>query len=436
VSKSTDLFRTIFRSPILWGTLASGGFYLLVRSEVLAGPLVEQYFASHPVEYVATTMFFVGVAVLVIKGMTMLGQYARVSQSHLGTRFEPGDVVEDCNTLTGRLDRLPPWQQHDHLVGRLREALEHVRRHGSSETLDDQLKYLADLDAGRLHSSYALVRVIIWAIPILGFLGTVVGITMAIANLSPGAVEDSLPEVITGLSVAFATTTQALVLSILLMFAQYYVDQKENALLARVDERAAAELDGRFEQVSAGPDGHLVAMRRMAETMVQATEQLVRRQTELWEASIDAVNERASQLADAAGEQLQESLAAALQASLRDHARQLAAAEQSVAEQSRQRWQQTQAVQAENAERMAALQEAMAGQAEVLSRAVAATGEVSRLEDSLNRNLAALAGSRNFEQTVMSLAAAIHLLNARLADAPRGAAAVQLEPHNPSDQAA
>ncbi len=58
--------------------------------------------------------------------------------------------------------------------------LQHVRRHGSAETLDDELKYLSDIDAGRLHTGYGLFRVIVWAIPILGFLGTVIGITMAL----------------------------------------------------------------------------------------------------------------------------------------------------------------------------------------------------------------------------------------------------------------
>ena len=39
---------------------------------------------------------------------------------------------------------------------------------------------------------------------------------------------------------------------IVLMFTQYYVDQKENALLATVDDRATAELEGRFEQIPSG----------------------------------------------------------------------------------------------------------------------------------------------------------------------------------------
>jgi hypothetical protein len=50
----------------------------------------------------------------------------------------------------------------------------------------------------------------------------------------------------------------------------------------------------------------------------------------------------------------------------------------------------------------------------VLTRVVEATGQVARLEETLNRNLAALSGSQNFEETLMSLAAAIQLLSARL----------------------
>ena len=46
---------------------------------------------------------------------------------------------------------------------------------------------------------------------------------------------------------------------------------------------------------------------------------------------------------------------------------------------------------------------------------VAATGDVAKLEEVLNRNLKSLAGAKNFEDTVMSLAAVIHLLNSRLA---------------------
>ncbi|MEI2659369.1 MAG: MotA/TolQ/ExbB proton channel family protein [Bifidobacterium adolescentis] len=51
-----------------------------------------------------------------------------------------------------------------------------------------------------------LIRTITWAVPILGFLGTVIGITMAIANITPDQLESSLGEVTAGLAVAFDTT--------------------------------------------------------------------------------------------------------------------------------------------------------------------------------------------------------------------------------------
>ena len=436
MTKSNNAFLAISRSPILWGSLASAGFYALVRSEVLSGKLIEQYFVSHPVEYVATTLFFVALAVLLLKGLDILGQYSRLAEGVLGQRCSSGDLLSDCDALLTRLDRTPAARRADYLPRRLHETLEHVRRRGSADSLDEHLKYLADLDAGRLDASYALVRVIIWAIPILGFLGTVIGITLAIANLSPGAVEDSLPQVVTGLSVAFATTTQALVLSIVLMFAQYYVDRKETALLAVVDDRAAAELEGRFEQIPSGPDGQLMATRRMTETVIQATEHLVRRQTELWKASIDESNRRSAQLATATTEQLQTVLGGALNEGLKLFARELAVAEQAAVERSRRHWEKAQQIHSQDLQAMGSLQASLTDQADVLRRAVEAAGEVVRLEDVLNHNLAALSGAKNFEQTVMSLAAAIHLLNARLAETPSDQAAVQLDPDKRTTQAA
>ena len=436
MTKSSDVFQTVVKSPILWGALASAGFYGLIHSEVLAGEFVQRYFASHPVEYVATTMFFIGLAVLALKLVEMLAQYPGLSESLLGPMSRTGQPVDDCDALLGRLARLPRRRQNDYLVRRLREAIEHVRRARSAETLDDHLKYLADLDADRLHARFALVRVIIWAIPILGFLGTVIGITLAIAKLAPQALEDSLPAVTAGLGVAFDTTALALGLSIVLMFAQFLTDRAGSALLARVDDRATAELGGRFEQIPAGPDGQLVAVRRMAEAVVQVTERLVQQQAELWQASMEAAGKRWANMAHAAGEQLQKSLAAAMAESLQTHAQQLAAAEQSTTRQNQHHWQQVQQTQVQQTQAMASLQAAMARQGEVLTRAIEVTGEVAGLEESLNRNLAALAGSKNFEQTVMSLAAAIHLLNARLAEKPAGAPPVKLEANKRTPQAA
>ncbi|MFH1264424.1 MAG: hypothetical protein ABIK89_01765, partial [Planctomycetota bacterium] len=201
----------------------------------------------------------------------------------------------------------------------------------------------------------------------------------------------------------------------------------ENSLLAQVDQRVEEELVGRFERLRNGPDGQLVAVRRMVETLIDSTEQLVRQQTELWQASIDAAHRRWATMAEAGAEQLRAVLTGALAESLEIHAREVVAQHELANEANRREWQQLQRSLGQNTDMIGTLEKAVLQKAEMLGRAVAATDQVARLETTLNRNLEALAGARNFEQTVMSLAAAIHLLNARLQDLPSDAPRAQLE---------
>ena len=432
MSKSPSFFPALSKSPILWGSLASVGFYGLIHSSVLRSEFVQRYFASHPVEFVTTAMFFVGLAVLAIKAMDLVGQWQGVSEPLLPPVAPGGQPASEAGKLAAILERLPRRRRDHWVVRRLGEVLERVRRRGSAEGLDEELKYLADRHADEVYESYSLFRVILWAIPILGFLGTVIGITLAVAKLAPTALEDSLQEVTTGLGVAFDTTALALALSIVLMFARFLTARAENQLLARVDRCVDDEMLGRFEVMSDRPDGQLAAVRRMIEAMIQTTIQttdgLVRRQAELWQASLETSQGRWNASAEAAGKQLQAALAGALDRNLAAHARHLAEAEHATAERNRQHWDRVQRAAVQSVEASASLQHAVNQQTEVLGRTVEATGQVARLEATLNRNLSALAGAGNFEQTVMSLAAAIHLLNARLGATPSNAPGVQLEP--------
>jgi hypothetical protein len=122
--------------------------------------------------------------------------------------------------------------------------------------------------------------------------------------------------------------------------------------------------------------------------------------------------------------------------SLKTHAQQTVRLEQAVAEQNQRHWDRLQQTMAQSTESLAALEKAMVHQGEVLGRAIEAAGEVTKLEDALNHNLAALAGSKNFADTVTSLAAAIHLLVSRLGELPADFRTVRLEtPRRPGHAA-
>ena len=169
---------------MVWGIFGSAGFYALIFDGPLNLPLVKRYFTGHPVEYMETVLFSIGLAALILKALDFVSQRSRLaSTSPWVPDRKPPNRLKLAMTLLQRLDQLPQGRREEYFIRRLRAALEHVRSHGSAETLNDELKYLSDIDASRLHAGFGLFRVILWAIPILGFLGTVVGITMALNSV-------------------------------------------------------------------------------------------------------------------------------------------------------------------------------------------------------------------------------------------------------------
>jgi len=420
--------------PLLTGIALWITLYALIREGVIQHELVTRYLANHPVEYIEMLLFFVGISALVIKAFGVITQFRGNRQVQLAPAPANGQKVDDAPGLIESLSQLPKKLHNTYLVRRLRDALGYVRAKQSAEDLDDQLKYLADVDADRQHESYALVRLVVWAIPILGFLGTVIGVTMAIANMSPEAFassdEGAVAGMTAGLAVAFDTTTVALSLSIVLMFAQFLVNKLETQLLETVDERAAEELTGRFVQFGTKTDPLVASVERMSARVAASTDTLVREQAKIWESTLAAAHQRWSQLTDTSGKQLEQCLTKALDQSLKTHAAELQKSEKAAAERNSQYVEQLRSALVQSAQVMKDQQTELVKQGQVMSRALEATGDIIKLEKALNENLNALSGATSFEDMVMSLSAAIHLLNSRLGHT-EPATTVTLDPSDP-----
>jgi biopolymer transport protein ExbB/TolQ len=92
-------------------------------------------------------------------------------------------------------------------------------------------------------SSYSFPRILVWAIPLLGFIGTVVGISGAVSGFS-GFLENSgdievikkgIGTVTNSLGIAFDTTLLALFLSVVVMIPLVIVERYESSLLLGID---------------------------------------------------------------------------------------------------------------------------------------------------------------------------------------------------------
>ncbi len=408
--------------PLIVGAAACSIFYVLLLRGPLQSDLFLRYFTAHPVSYAATIIFFIGLASLGFRLLDIAGQYASIGRATLPDLTPGGQPVVEVSDLLDEVEEWPKRVKQSYLGKRLRDALDYVERTGSSEGLRNELKFLGETAEEEGFEGYSLARIVIWATPMLGFLGTVIGITQALGSLDSAELasdpKTAMDKLLGGLYVAFDTTTLALTLSLIAMFVKFFIERLETNLLRIVDRQADHELIGRFDTPSSY-DPNVVAIRRMTENVVDTSEQLAVRQAEIWQATIDAAHQQWSTLVDTAGGQLEESIASAIKESLSELRVEVAKTGANVSEQACTQWEKWQQSFNESATLLREQQAEMAKQGAVMTRALEATGDVIKLEDALNQNRRTLAGAKHFEETVMSLSAAIHLLNTRLGSVDR-----------------
>ncbi|MEM9659350.1 MAG: MotA/TolQ/ExbB proton channel family protein, partial [Planctomycetota bacterium] len=321
MSRITTLSEWLLRQAAIWGGLACLAFYALVRQADASSALFRYFDGDgREVKYATTLLFFVGMATLVIRGLGLIVQFGALDRTRISPAASGGDSVEDADRLLAELAAGPSSLHDSYLVRRLRLALRYVKEKGSADSLEGQLQRLEESDLQRMHHSYASVRIIASTIPILGFLGTVIGITLAIAKLSGQQMEESLPAVISGLSVAFDTTALALALSILLLFAKFAVERVDASLLAAVDDRVCRQMLGRFRQYGSTNDPHLASVQRISEKVLETVESTAQIQSERLSAALDQAHKEWESMAASTGEALNQSLAKGLAAGLGVHA--------------------------------------------------------------------------------------------------------------------
>jgi biopolymer transport protein ExbB/TolQ len=423
--------RQTLAPAFLIGLPLSGAVLGVVWSGVLKGTLVglylQRYLVGHPVEIAEVVLFCCALGALLAK----LGanfREAAVCRRPLLTAWDGQPVpAGTAGELLSELDQLPRSQRQSLLGSRCGNILDFVRRRDSAADLDDQARALADNDAMAQENSYGLIRFIAWAIPILGFLGTVLGITEAVAGVTPEKLESSLNQVTDGLALAFDTTALALALTMVVMFLSYLTERGEQSVLDQVDQVVDRELAHRFERGGAEQNEAVELVRQNSEQLIRATERLVERQASIWAQALQEADRLRSEAEARQQQRLVSVLESVLEKTVETHARRLATLEKQSTEQSGHLLDKLASlavvVRDSNREQQAALSQlaqGLAGQADALTRLQEGEKQLLRLQDALNQNLSTLAGAGAFDQAVESLSAAIHLLTARVGQGVAG----------------
>jgi biopolymer transport protein ExbB/TolQ len=125
------------------------------------------------------------------------------------------------------------------------------RKPAADLALDDSSFYISASE-----SSYTFPRILIWAIPLLGFIGTVFGISEAVNGFSNlldkvadvEQIKEGIGTVTTGLAIAFDTTLLALLLSVAVMIPLVLIERFETRLLLGIDIFINDQLLPRFKE--------------------------------------------------------------------------------------------------------------------------------------------------------------------------------------------
>jgi biopolymer transport protein ExbB/TolQ len=135
-------------------------------------------------------------------------------------------------------------EQSKSLVGkRLLHLLDVWESTGSAFQLERAADGDVDLYELSMSSSFSFPKLLLWAIPLTGFIGTVIGMSQAVGSFDAvlsnadnvDGLKDGLVQVTGGLGTAFDTTFLALVISVLLAFPLTLCEKIEDRLLSQID---------------------------------------------------------------------------------------------------------------------------------------------------------------------------------------------------------
>lgn len=287
---------------------------------------LQRYFTAHWIEYATTGLFFIGMCTLAVKLRHSPTERAALNGDLLDglTVDHSLNSGERARALETHLRLVARRCSESQLVRRLQNVCDYVRVRRNADGLEGHLNYLAEIASGRLHDSYALIRTITWAIPILGFLGTVIGITMAIANVTPDQLSSSLNEVTAGLAVAFDTTALSLGLSMVLVFATFLVERIEQQSLDAVEDLTLRHMLAYFPGDAEQPASPwLVAEQQAAEQLLARTDAAITHQTGLWQSALEELRGRWTDTLQREQGSLEQSLRQGVAQTLDSHSEQL-----------------------------------------------------------------------------------------------------------------
>jgi flagellar motor component MotA len=211
-------------------------------SDYTTGEVLANLFYKHFTVSFANTLFFCwAMAICYMKFKKLKHQRAAMLLDVLPIELGKEINSQNVGNFIDHLYRLPFNLRDSLMVNRIRKALEFFEVRPNVTDVSAMMVSQSAIDGSRIMGSYIIVRAFLWAIPLLGFIGTVVGLSHAIGGMSFANVEDvskivgSINNVTSGLGTAFDATLLGLILAVTLNFPLNSLSKHEEEALNDID---------------------------------------------------------------------------------------------------------------------------------------------------------------------------------------------------------
>ena len=175
-------------------------------------------------------LLFWALAIMGYKGRRVMEEQRLLEQELLNVPEGTSILPEDAREYSRPLEALDERSQDFLLPRTLLGALQRFATTSSIPAVSGTIREQCEEESDRLDSELSMVRYIAWAIPSIGFIGTVRGIGDALGQAYE-AVEGDISGVTASLGVAFNSTFVALVLSIVIMFCLHQLQLSQERLV-------------------------------------------------------------------------------------------------------------------------------------------------------------------------------------------------------------
>lgn len=258
---------------------------------LVTGPWIKQFFVNRGwPQYASTFLSGWCVGVLILKAFNIQKQRRAMLIQALPNSIAEEVNVHNLKEFHDNLLNFPKKLRNTYIVNRIRKALEFFYIRQSNPEVSQMIAAQSEVDANKVAGSYSMVKVFLWAIPIMGFIGTVLGIGAAIGEFGnvlaggggaevaaegaggTGDIMEALTPVLGSMGMAFDTTLLALVFSIILAFPASALQSKEEDVVTDVDEYCVDNFLKRLSDGSGGTaqfEGDAELLKAVGEAMAE-----------------------------------------------------------------------------------------------------------------------------------------------------------------------